>query len=1323
MTGIDSRPLRVCVSSVLLLALAGAATDDTLVVRGESKSVDIPKGSTWREIRFDPSNATACTVSGAIELLTGGKLVYPKNGTVLNQTLASAIHLRGSATFRNDNDWTHMAHMLRFTGPLTGDADLTIEGDGDGAVSLEADNSTTFKGPIRIPSGRLLVQRDGALGAASAPITLLGGKLALFGGTHAKSLLVEKDSMLEIGPSATLVGDVTLANGATGTIDTGGGNTGQLVGSIHGKGSLRFRGGGRNRDLQLSPFTLAGDKPNDFSGGVTIEKGTLRLAKPPGVTAASGTLRLSATGTELVAIELGASDQIADDARIEVTRGPNSLLRLQGHSESIGELFVKPAASLSVEFGDGPETLRIAHFQPGLSRHDAWDWDFFAANFDPRNDHLNLGASVYAAAMNHRQGVEAIRFLDPVGMPPGLYACEARANGEILVGEKIAPRAPVAPPFPLDAAATAARAALYERHGIDRLSALDGKLPPKATLSFFGDSITWLNGYVAKLGDELKKHGDLAVRNRGINGCGVRDLRDGAPGGAHAGGQPGDGVESNGPQAAFDTILDQDKPALVCVLIGINDINWKGTTDADYEKGLRDLVAACKKHDSRVVLATPLLDGEMPDGSNHVDAQIESYARIVERVARESGATFVDLRAAVIAWLRNHNRKQLASGELAFEKQGLLTYDGIHLSDTGNALVADLLADGIVRAVAGDAGALTPPEAAPPAKPANPPKPANNDPPPLQARVNLAIDRGVEALMKWQELDGSWADSVGAFPSGMTGLALYTLEKSGVKKDHPSIQRGVAYLLAQPPPERTYSASTSVLALCAIDPVKYHDRIAALVERLISWQRLGGYAYPDGAQDLSNTQYAAMALRAASIAGFKIPQKVWDGLIKWTLDRQENVKGAYEGAGYRYNEGHDATGSMTAAGLSVLLIGMDRSGKKPNAAVVAKNKGIDWIAENFSVEKNPHPRFHPGPNGGGDPEAGHLHYFLYGLERVGALEGISKFGDHDWYREGAEWLLKHQDGNGSWENNQPNTCFALLFLARATAPVTGGDAPEGRVLGKEDKNDDVWLRAKGDTPLALYITGFGDRVKREFIEGDDESVGPRVARVEYVAFTRTGEKSLFVREVDKTKPCGEERFVTQVSLERPGPIEVEARVRVVRPGSDEIVELRSPRVKVWIFGVFDSTLLSYASSASTDLIFPPTATATASSEENPGWAAGNVCDRQQALGWRASPNDKDPNGPWIRVTLKVPVRASKIALSPTVEQFAFPEEMPKIRKVGIRINQGAEFFADIVQDPQRKTVVDLPSVMKVQRIDVRIVETDKSANGHGIGFDEIELFP
>ena len=92
--------------------------------------------------------------------------------------------------------------------------------------------------------------------------------------------------------------------------------------------------------------------------------------------------------------------------------------------------------------------------------------------------------------------------------------------------------------------------------------------------------------------------------------------------------------------------------------------------------------------------------------------------------------------------------------------------------------------------------------------------------------------------------------------------------------------------------------------------------------------------------------------------------------------------------------------------------------------------GIDWLATHFHVDQN----FGAGQQW--------TLYYLYGLERAGRLAGIRFFGQHDWYRLGAEVLVREQNKlDGSWEgalierDRVLATSFALLFLAKGRAPV------------------------------------------------------------------------------------------------------------------------------------------------------------------------------------------------------------------------------------------------------------------------------------------------
>ena len=94
-------------------------------------------------------------------------------------------------------------------------------------------------------------------------------------------------------------------------------------------------------------------------------------------------------------------------------------------------------------------------------------------------------------------------------------------------------------------------------------------------------------------------------------------------------------------------------------------------------------------------------------------------------------------------------------------------------------------------------------------------------------------------------------------------------------------------------------------------------------------------------------------------------------------------------------------------------------------------EGMQWINKNFEVTDNPgrHGKWH--------------YYYLYGLERAGMLFGTERIGDHMWYRTGAEYLLKEQSGGGAWNGSAIDTCFAILFLRRATRSLGGGSVASG----------------------------------------------------------------------------------------------------------------------------------------------------------------------------------------------------------------------------------------------------------------------------------------
>jgi len=187
--------------------------------------------------------------------------------------------------------------------------------------------------------------------------------------------------------------------------------------------------------------------------------------------------------------------------------------------------------------------------------------------------------------------------------------------------------------------------------------------------------------------------------------------------------------------------------------------------------------------------------------------------------------------------------------------------------------------------------------------------------------------------------------------------------------------------------------------------------------------------------DNSNSQYAALGIRACHDAGIVFPREVLDKARTHWINTQEKGEkagvatgpGAGVPRGWGYNAGEAGSyGSMTAGAVGAIciydfILAIDF---RKDSAVL---DGIAWLGKNFLVTNNP-----------GRPDWFH-YYYLYGLERAGMLSDNTRMGAHDWYLEGANLLLEQQQANGSWGVEPPkyhlptwSTCFAVLFLKQAT---------------------------------------------------------------------------------------------------------------------------------------------------------------------------------------------------------------------------------------------------------------------------------------------------
>ena len=194
--------------------------------------------------------------------------------------------------------------------------------------------------------------------------------------------------------------------------------------------------------------------------------------------------------------------------------------------------------------------------------------------------------------------------------------------------------------------------------------------------------------------------------------------------------------------------------------------------------------------------------------------------------------------------------------------------------------------------------------------------------------------------------------------------------------------------------------------------------------------------------DNSNSQYASLGLRACHDANITLPMDVLHLARKWWIDSQsadeaeakagKNAVGTggevTKVQGWNYQNASDGAKApyhaMTAGAVGAVVIYDYMIGKDWKKDPVA-TAGCNWLGKHWSVNGNL--------------------YYMYALERAGMLYGTEKFGDHDWYLEGAKSIVRSQKADGSWgsnndeEKNTIQTCFAILFLKKATRAIATGD--------------------------------------------------------------------------------------------------------------------------------------------------------------------------------------------------------------------------------------------------------------------------------------------
>jgi len=315
-------------------------------------------------------------------------------------------------------------------------------------------------------------------------------------------------------------------------------------------------------------------------------------------------------------------------------------------------------------------------------------------------------------------------------------------------------------------------------------------------------------------------------------------------------------------------------------------------------------------------------------------------------------------------------------------------------------------------------------------------------------QVRAAILRAIGAMKARQAPDGAWPDY--AQEGGVTALVTYALLEAGVSPDDQALAAALEKI-RQTPNRLTYVVSLKVLALSAADPKRYSDAIQGAADWFVQTQHAtGGWGYgwskdeaPDAGSlrktrsemelrqayqrpDLSNTQFAVLALSEAQRAGARIPIEVWQ-----KVDRHFRITQLPGGGwGYTYHDPdpEEAYGSMTAAAVASLYLTADRLAlQEPSDAAAdrqaAIERGVEWITRRYSISVNP------------GRDLAWYYFWLYSLERIGVVSGRRTFGPHDWFREGTALLVNGQRPDGSWTDRLYHDALCLLFLAKGYKPL------------------------------------------------------------------------------------------------------------------------------------------------------------------------------------------------------------------------------------------------------------------------------------------------
>jgi len=199
----------------------------------------------------------------------------------------------------------------------------------------------------------------------------------------------------------------------------------------------------------------------------------------------------------------------------------------------------------------------------------------------------------------------------------------------------------------------------------------------KQRIVFFGDSITQAgvkpDGFITRLGEMMKQKGidnNYELTGAGIGGNKVYDL-----------------------YLRMDEDVMAKNPDVVVIWVGVNDVWHKrsfgtGTDPDKFEKFYNAIIKKLQAKNIKVLICTPAAIGEKTDFSNEQDGDLNKYSNIIRSIAKDNNCQLIDLRKMTLDYNLANNKEN--------KDRGILTIDGVHLNETGNKVVADIMYKALV---------------------------------------------------------------------------------------------------------------------------------------------------------------------------------------------------------------------------------------------------------------------------------------------------------------------------------------------------------------------------------------------------------------------------------------------------------------------------------------------------------------------------------------------------------------------------------------------------------------------------------------------------